>query len=112
METSLHRQLKQIYAGEAAQVEVRLAGYRIDAVADGELVEIQHGSLAAIRDKISRLLEKHRVRIVKPIVASKVLVRCESPAADLHAARVPSAGRCGTCSTNWCISPAYSRTGG
>jgi len=78
METSLHRQLKRMYAGADEQVEVRLAGYRIDAVADGELVEIQHGSLAAIRDKIARLLEGHRVRIVKPIVASKVLVRCES----------------------------------
>lgn len=58
-------------------MEVPLAGYRIDAVIDGELVEIQHGSLAAIRDKIARLLEGHRVRVVKPIVASKLLVRCQ-----------------------------------
>jgi len=75
METSLHRQLKTIYAGETAQVEVRLAGYRIDAVADGLLVEIQHGSLAAIRDKIRKLVEKHDVLIVKPIVGRKTLIR-------------------------------------
>jgi hypothetical protein len=74
METSLHRDLKRLYAGAAAQCEVRLAGYRIDAVADGELIEVQHGPLAAIRDKIRKLLEKHRVRVVKPIVARKLLV--------------------------------------
>lgn len=75
METSLHRDLKQLYAGSGAQTEVRLGPFRIDAVVGDELVEIQHGSLAAIRDKIRRLLESHRVRVVKPIVASKLLVK-------------------------------------
>jgi len=75
METSLHRQLKQHYASDATQQEVALSGYRIDAIRGGRLVEIQHGSLAAIRDKIADLLQKHRVTVVKPIVASKVLVK-------------------------------------
>jgi hypothetical protein len=74
METSLHRQLKQHYASDAAQHEVDLTRYRIDALRAGRLVEIQHGSLAAIRDKIADLLQTHRVTVVKPIVASKVLV--------------------------------------
>ena len=74
METSLHRELKRLYAGEAAQCEVRLSGYRIDAVADGELIEVQHGPLAAIRDKVRKLLAEHRVRVVKPIIARKQLV--------------------------------------
>ena len=75
METSLHRELKHLYAGEDARTEVRCAGYRIDAMAGNELVEVQHGSLAAIRRKIARLLEEHQVRIVKPIVADKLLVK-------------------------------------
>jgi hypothetical protein len=75
METSLHRDLKALYAGGDARVEVVLGGYRIDAVAGDQLVEIQHGSLAAIRDKVRRLLERHRVLVVKPIVARKVLVK-------------------------------------
>lgn len=75
METSLHRGLKEHYAGSAAQTEVRLDGFRIDAVVDGQLIEIQHGSLAAIRDKIRRLLDRHSVLVVKPIVARKVLVK-------------------------------------
>ncbi len=43
-----------------------------------ELIEIQHGSLAAIRDKIRKLLAGHRVLVVKPIVARKLLVKCRS----------------------------------
>jgi hypothetical protein len=74
METSLHRDLKRLYAGADARVEIRLAGYRIDAIVGNELVEIQHGPLAAIRDKVRRLLTTHDVRVVKPIVASKQLV--------------------------------------
>jgi hypothetical protein len=76
METTLHRQLKALYAGGDARVEQRLVGfrYRIDAVRGEELVEIQHGSLAAIRDKIAKLLVKHRVLVVKPLVVRKTLV--------------------------------------
>lgn len=75
METSLHRQLKALYAGDDAQTEVTLESFRIDAIAGDELIEIQHGSLSAIRDKIRRLLENHRVRVVKPIVAKKILIK-------------------------------------
>lgn len=75
METSLHRQLKESYAREAADVEVTMGPYRIDAVCDGELVEVQHGSLVAIRDKIKQLLKEHRVRVVKPIIGRKRIVR-------------------------------------
>ncbi len=75
VETSLHRDLKRLYAGDDARTEVRLDGYRIDAVRDGQLIEIQHGSLSAIRDKVRRLLRRHRVLVVKPIVARKLLVK-------------------------------------
>jgi hypothetical protein len=75
VETSLHRQLKQIYAGAQARTEVVLDSYRIDAISRGRLIEIQHGSLAAIRDKIRRLCENHRVLVVKPIVREKLLVK-------------------------------------
>lgn len=75
METSLHRDLKARYAEEGDQTEVRLGPYRIDAVRCGELVEIQFGSLAAIRDKIRALLKRHRVRVVKPLVIEKQLVK-------------------------------------
>ena len=75
METSLHRELKALYAGDGAQLEVPLDNYRIDVVHNGRLVEIQHGSLSAIRDKIGRLLEEHKVTVVKPIVVRRLLVK-------------------------------------
>ena len=75
MEYSLHRELKLRYADEHVQTEVRLGRYRIDVVRGQELVEIQHGSLSAIRDKIRALCESHAVLVVKPIVVSKQLVK-------------------------------------
>jgi hypothetical protein len=77
METSLHQQLKCRYASDLERTEVSLDGYRIDAIADsGELVEIQHASLGALRHKVSKLLDctQHHLRIVKPIVGRKRLV--------------------------------------
>jgi len=75
METTLHRQLKALYAGTEGRTEQRVAGYRIDAVRGEQLIEIQHGGLASIRSKIARLLEQHDVLVVKPLVVRKTLVR-------------------------------------
>ena len=78
MESSLHRDLKALYADQGSRFEVPLGRYRIDVVNGDRLVEIQHGSLAAIRDKIRALLAGHHVLVVKPIVAKKRLVRLAS----------------------------------
>ncbi len=75
METSLHRALKQFYCTEGCATEVKLGRYRIDVVRGTELIEIQHGSLAAIRDKIRALAEEHDVRVVKPIIVRKTLIK-------------------------------------
>src|SRR5262245_61106360 len=75
METTLHRQLKERYATDGALVEQRVGRYRIDVVQSDRLVEIQLASLSAIRDKIAALVKKHRVLIVKPIIATKHLVK-------------------------------------
>jgi hypothetical protein len=94
-ETSLHRDLKALYAGDGslARREVRWGGFRIDVVTADELVEIQHGSLAAIRGKIARLLERHRVRVVKPIVVEKRLIKRQRAGATvIHARRSPKRG--------------------
>ncbi len=82
METALHRQLKMSYATSAAKTEVMVHGYRIDAIGKrGELIEIQHASLGALRDKTRCLLgeQNKRVRIVKPIITRKTLVTLDAP---------------------------------
>ncbi len=75
METSLHRQLKELYADGEAKVEAPLGRYRIDVVCGEQLIEIQHGSLASIRDKVRHLIEHHRVLVVKPIIRRKQLIK-------------------------------------
>ena len=87
MESSLHRQLKMLYGGPAADVEVQVDGYRIDAVVRGKLFEIQQASLAALRDKVRSLLERHRVVVVKPLVSRKYLIRRDRPGGDIVSAR-------------------------
>lgn len=75
METSLHRELKEFYCDYDAGREVSVRGYRIDAVVDGVLIEIQQASLAALRRKTRALLETHPVTVVKPLSALKTIVR-------------------------------------
>jgi hypothetical protein len=77
METSLHRALKDRYAaGLADRREVRVAGFRIDAIDQtGCLVEIQSGALGPLCRKLQKLLPEHRLRIVKPIVLARRLVQ-------------------------------------
>lgn len=69
METTLHQQLKRCYADDDDNTEVVMGNYRIDAIRDGELIEVQCASLSAIRDKCRNLLKRHRLRVVKPVVS-------------------------------------------
>jgi hypothetical protein len=75
METTLHRQLKELYATAGALIEQRVGRFRIDVVQPDRLVEIQLAPLSAIRDKIAALLKQHRVLVVKPIIARKHLIK-------------------------------------
>lgn len=72
METTLHRQLKQIHCAAGGPVEVRDGPYRADAIGpDGAWVEVQSGALGPLRDKLRALLPERAVRIIKPVVLEK-----------------------------------------
>ncbi|MEZ6059175.1 MAG: hypothetical protein R3C19_02320 [Planctomycetaceae bacterium] len=76
MATSLHQQLKLHYVEDTARHEVDVGGYRIDAVdRRRRLIEIQCASLGAIRDKIRRLLQDHKVIVAKPLALNKVILK-------------------------------------
>jgi hypothetical protein len=95
MEMALHRQLKQRFGPDAGgRSEVALSGFRIDAVdSDGSLVEIQSGALGPLRAKLSRLLVDHRIRVVKPVVISRRIVRrAVREGRDLSARMSPKRG--------------------
>ena len=94
METSLHRELKDIYADTGARVEAPFGRYRIDVACHGRLIEIQHGSLSAIRDKVRDLLRHHRVLVVKPIVVRKRLAKQDAQGGRVISRRLsPKRGR-------------------
>lgn len=87
METSLHQQLKAHYAGSDGEVEVRRGRYRIDVVRGDLLIEVQHAGLAAIRDKIRKLCEKHQVLVVKPIVMRRRIIKLDRPGGEVVSRR-------------------------
>ena len=77
MESSLHQQLKAHYAGPDCRCESRVGRFRIDVESPSELIEIQQAGLGAIRAKIGELLERHRVRVVWPLVQRKWIVKVD-----------------------------------
>ncbi len=77
METTLHRQLKEHYAGPQAEIEVTVGRYRIDIVDGQRLIEVQHSGLSSIRDKTRDLLKQHDVEVIKPLIARRRLVKLE-----------------------------------
>ena len=87
METSLHRQLKARYCVVEADREVWVGDFRVDAVVEGRLIEVQQASLAALRTKIRTLVETHDVLVVKPLAASTRIVRYESAGGPVAWAR-------------------------
>ena len=80
-ESSLHLALKQAYAGKEGQTEVPVAGYLVDVVIGGLLIEVQTGSFSALRPKLADLLPDHPLRVVYPISAIKWIRKLEHPGA-------------------------------
>jgi hypothetical protein len=89
MESSLHRTLKERYAvGGSQRPEVVVEGFRIDAIDEhGRLVEVQSGALGPLRGKLRRLLPAFRIRIVKPVILSRRVVRRSRPNGPVVSAR-------------------------
>ncbi|MFN2321455.1 MAG: hypothetical protein ABR510_00660 [Trueperaceae bacterium] len=78
-ETPLHLALKLAVAPPGSRFEVPVAGYVIDAVHEGLLIEVQTRNLGAMRRKLERLLPDHRVRLVLPVATERWLVKLGDP---------------------------------
>ncbi len=74
-ERSLHAALKKWYARAGDETEVPLEGFHIDLVRGDLLIEIQTRNFFALKKKLPKLLEHHRLRLVHPIAVEKWLVR-------------------------------------
>ncbi len=91
-ETPLHADLKRFCAPEGSAFEVSVAGYVVDAVADGVLIEVQTRHLGKMRTKLGALLPEHRVRLVLPVARTRWLEKLH-PDGRSERRRSPKAGR-------------------
>jgi len=66
-ESSLHSAIKKWYLLEGDKPEAKVDDFIVDIVRGDLLVEIQTANSSAIKPKLSRLLNDHKVRIVYPI---------------------------------------------
>jgi hypothetical protein len=95
MESTLHRQLKERFGPDCGgRAEVRVGQYRVDAVDNlGRLVEVQAGPLGVLKGKLARLLIEHEIRVIKPVVLSRRIVRRDrADGPDKSARRSPKRG--------------------
>ena len=74
-EKPLHASLKEWYAQPGDQFEVTVDGFVIDIVRDDLLLEIQTGSFASIKSKLTELVRSHRIRLIYPIAQEKWIVK-------------------------------------
>ena len=74
-EQPLHSALKNYYAGDSGEKEVRVDGYIIDVVNNCEFYEIQTGNFSTIKRKVSQITPKHRLTVVYPIAVEKWIVK-------------------------------------
>ena len=82
-ENSLHAALKAWYVQPGDQLESMVDGYVIDLVRGNLLVEIQSANFSAIKRKLVKLLESHRVRLVYPIPSEKWILRISGDGATV-----------------------------
>jgi hypothetical protein len=74
-ETSLHAALITWYTQPGDDLEVPVEGFIVDIVRGEQLVEIQTRNFVSLKDKVSRLLENHPVRLVYPVPQEKWIIR-------------------------------------
>lgn len=74
-ESTLHLQIKDWYSRPQDRFEVKLEGSVIDIVRGDLLIEIQTSNFAAIRKKLSKLIDNYKIKMIYPIPQIKWIVR-------------------------------------
>jgi len=73
-ESSLHSAIKKWYFLKGDRMEVKVDDFVVDLVRGDLLIEIQTANFSAIKPKLKRLLNDHKVRLVYPIPMKKWIV--------------------------------------
>ena len=74
-EKSLHADLKRWYTRPDDLIEAPVDGFTVDIVRGDLLIEVQTRNLWIIKRKLTKLLEKHPVRVVYPIARDMWIIR-------------------------------------
>ena len=73
-ESSLHRSLKFRYSGSDGFVEIQAGVFVCDGLtSEGEIIEVQIGSFAPLKEKLSLFARSGKVRIIHPIIEGKYI---------------------------------------
>lgn len=92
-EQSLHAGLKNWLAEPDDALEQRVDGYQIDIVRGETLIEIQTANFSALKTKLGKLLQNHKVLLVHPIAESKWIVRQTKRGRQIARRKSPKRGR-------------------
>lgn len=93
-ESSLHSAIKQWYSLEGDKLEARVDDFKVDILRRDLLIEIQTANFSAIKPKLQRLLNNHKVRIVYPIPKQKWIIhRSTATGKTFGRRRSPREGR-------------------
>jgi hypothetical protein len=93
-ESSLHSELKKWYFLEGDDVEAKVDDFIVDIVRGDLLIEIQIANFSAIKPKLRRLLNDHRVRLVYPNPKVKWIIHRSKTKGEMFGRRKsPKKGR-------------------
>ncbi|MDR2602209.1 MAG: hypothetical protein LBC53_07140 [Spirochaetaceae bacterium] len=74
-ESSLHKQLKNIFTNYNGRTEIKTNSFICDGVKnDGSIVEVQLGSFGPLKRKISALNENQKIIIAHPVILTKEII--------------------------------------
>jgi len=91
-ESSLHRALKYRYA-EGGDTEKEVAGFIADGVnREGEIIEVQIGSFAPLKKKMTAFASLGRVTIIHPIIITKYIEVFDNKGKKLYCRKSPRKG--------------------
>ena len=84
-EKRLHRMLKLAVSDNTLDHEVKVGTRVADVLCNGEITEVQTGSLRPLASKLEYYLENtdHRVCVVMPIIAKKTIIRLSADTGEV-----------------------------
>jgi len=93
-ESMLHSAIKRWYFVDGDRLEARVDDFVVDIVRGKLLIEVQVANFSAIKPKLLRLLDGHKVRLVYPIPKIKWIVhKSEATGETYGRRRSPKKGR-------------------